>query len=449
VADTPEVPPATGPRGFARRVFDSFWRVGWPRDERAALRALLQSLVLHVHAPKVRPSALTFRATWGLGFVSLILLGALTATGVYLMFYYSPHPSAAYRSMKDIDFVLPFGLLTRNVHRWAAHAMVFLVTLHMVRVFLSGGYKAPREANWVVGVLAWVSTLALSFTGYLLPWDQLAFWAVTVGANMVAAVPGVGPDLRVLLLGDAAVGEPALLRFYVLHCVVLPLVILGLVSFHVFRVRKDGGPGHDGARARAARRHPPAHGARLAAPALPRGRAHAGHRRRASGRVPLGRRAAGARGRSGAHAQPGEGALVLPGRAGAGALLGVLGWRLRSRRAGARSVRAAVFRPRYGRARAVLPPGALAGLHAFLRDDGLPGGRDADRGRCSAGPAGPSAGIGHERDAHPDTLLARRDVCGLGRGVGDPARRGDGARVGPPAADRAAHRPRAGGRRPV
>lgn len=241
MADTPEVPPATGPRGFARRVFDSFWRIGWPRDERAALRALLQSLVLHVHAPKVRPSALTFRATWGLGFVSLILLGALTATGVYLMFYYSPHPSAAYRSMKDIDFVLPFGLLTRNVHRWAAHAMVFLVTLHMVRVFLSGGYKAPREANWVVGVLAWVSTLALSFTGYLLPWDQLAFWAVTVGANMVAAVPGIGPDLRVLLLGDAAVGEPALLRFYVLHCVVLPVVILGLVSFHVFRVRKDGG----------------------------------------------------------------------------------------------------------------------------------------------------------------------------------------------------------------
>lgn len=227
--------------GFFRRVFDSFWRVGWPRDERKAPKAVLSSLVLHVHAPKVRPASLRFRATWALGLVSLILLGALTVTGVYLMFYYSPHPVAAYRSMKDIGFVVPFGLLTRNVHRWGAHAMVLLVTLHMIRVFLSGGYKAPRDANWVAGVGLWCLTLALSFTGYLLPWDQLAYWAVTVGANMVASIPFVGPELRTLLLGDTAVGESALLRFYVLHCVALPAVILVVVSFHVFRVRKDGG----------------------------------------------------------------------------------------------------------------------------------------------------------------------------------------------------------------
>jgi quinol-cytochrome oxidoreductase complex cytochrome b subunit len=234
--------PATGrPAPLHERVFRSFWRLGWPRDERSALRAVLQSLVLHVHAPKVRPATLGFRATWGLGFVSLVLLGALTLTGLYLMFYYTPYPATAYRSMKDLGFVVPFGLSTRNAHRWAAHAMVFLVTLHMVRVFLSGGYKAPREANWVAGVGLWVLTLALSFTGYLLPWDQLAFWAVTVGANMVASVPVIGGSLRTLLLGDTTVGEAALLRFYVLHCVVLPVAIGGLVSFHLFRVRKDGG----------------------------------------------------------------------------------------------------------------------------------------------------------------------------------------------------------------
>lgn len=222
-------------------AWHSFWRIGWPKDERAALKAMAASITLHVHSPKVRPATLKFRATWTLGLVSLVLFIALTLTGVYLMFYYSPHPSVAYRSMKDIGFVVPFGMVTRNVHRWAAHAMVFLVTLHMFRVYLSGGYKPPREANWVAGVILWVLTLALSFTGYLLPWDQLAYWAVTVGANMVGSVPFLGQKLRVLLLGDMHVGESALLRFYVLHCVVLPLAAAALVSFHLYRVRKDGG----------------------------------------------------------------------------------------------------------------------------------------------------------------------------------------------------------------
>ncbi len=228
-------------RALLRRMFDSFWRIGWPADEKSALKAVLSSLFLHIHAPKVRPASLKFKATWTLGLVSVVLLAALTATGVYLMFYYSPHPSAAYRSMKDLAFVVPFGRVTRNLHRWGAHAMVFLVTLHMFRVYLSAGHRAPREANWVAGVGLWVLTLALSFTGYLLPWDQLAFWAVTVGANMVGSIPLIGGHLRVLLLGDSMVGESALLRFYVLHCVLLPVVILGLVSFHLFRIRKDGG----------------------------------------------------------------------------------------------------------------------------------------------------------------------------------------------------------------
>ncbi|MFZ5475909.1 MAG: cytochrome b [Myxococcota bacterium] len=228
-------------RELWKRVRDSVFRVGWPEDDRKALLAMRSSFLLHLHAPKVRPFSLTFAATWALGFVSLVLCGELVLTGFYLMFYYVPHPDAAYRSMKDLAFVVPFGMLTRNLHRWAAHAMVALVTLHMVRVFLSGGYKPPREANWVAGVGLWVLTLALSFTGYLLPWDQLAFWAVTVGSKMVASVPLLGEPTALLLLGDASVGEAALLRFYVLHCVVLPGVLGAILCFHVYRVRRDGG----------------------------------------------------------------------------------------------------------------------------------------------------------------------------------------------------------------
>ena len=197
--------------------------------------------MLHVHAPKVRPATLRFRATWAMGLASMVLLLMLTGTGVYLMFYYYPHPDVAFRSMKDLAFVVPFGKVTRNLHRWAAHGMVVTVTVHMLRVFLTAGYKAPREANWVAGVLLWVLTLALSFTGYLLPWDQLAYWAVTVGTNMIGSVPVGGDFLRELVLGDASVGEAALLRFYVLHCVFLPIAIGGIAAFHLFRVRRDGG----------------------------------------------------------------------------------------------------------------------------------------------------------------------------------------------------------------
>ena len=228
-------------RELLKHIHASIFRVGWPKDERAAVKAMVSSITLHVHPPKVRPASLKFRASWALGLISVVLAGLLTATGIYLMFYYFPHPDVAWRSMKDLAFVVPFGIVTRNLHRWGAHAMVAIVTLHMLRVFLAGGYKPPREANWVAGVGLWVLTLALSFTGYLLPWDQLAFWAVTVGANMAGAIPVLGQPLRVLLLGDMTVGEAALLRFYVLHCVLLPLFLFGLIGFHLFRVRKDGG----------------------------------------------------------------------------------------------------------------------------------------------------------------------------------------------------------------
>ena len=223
------------------RVFRSVFRVGWPRTRHERMAAMLSSLVLHVHPTRVRVHGLRPAYTLGLGLVSFFLFATLTVTGLALMLYYVPHPDAAYRSMKDLQFAVTFGMLVRNAHRWAAHGMVVVVSLHMCRVFFTGAYKPPREFNWVVGVVLLLLTLALSFTGYLLPWDQLSFWAVTVGTSMVAYFPGLGPALRYLLLGGHEIGQAALLRFYVLHCLVLPLAMAALVALHFWGVRKDGG----------------------------------------------------------------------------------------------------------------------------------------------------------------------------------------------------------------
>jgi len=217
------------------------FRVGWPRTDKDRAAAMISSLFLHVHPAKVRRESLRFAYSLGLGLLSLYLLLVLVLTGVALMLYYTPHPPEAYRSMKDLQFVVTFGTVLRNMHRWAAHAMVLVVFLHMCRVFFTGAYKPPRQFNWVVGVALLVLTLGLSFTGYLLPWDQLSFWAITVGTNIAAYAPVVGESLKYLLLGGHEIGPGALLRFYVLHCVILPAAALTLVAVHVWRVRKDGG----------------------------------------------------------------------------------------------------------------------------------------------------------------------------------------------------------------
>ncbi|OQX63937.1 MAG: cytochrome B6 [Desulfococcus sp. 4484_241] len=217
--------------------------------------AVTSNVFLHIHPVRTKASAVKFRFTFCLGGLALFLFIVETVTGVLLMFYYRPVPEYAYLDMKLIDNAVRFGMFLRNMHRWAAHAMVLLVMLHMLRVFLTGSYKPPREFNWVIGVVLLVITLLLSFTGYLLPWDQLAFWAITVGTKMAAATPFLGSegpfhhllgvnhfnDLRFLLLGDNVVGANALLRFYVLHCVLLPLACAVFMAVHFWRIRKDGG----------------------------------------------------------------------------------------------------------------------------------------------------------------------------------------------------------------
>ena len=234
------------------QVWRSVFRSGIPRTARDRVAVVLSSVFLHLHPTRVSAASIRLRRTYCLGGLAFLAFLILTVTGLLLMFYYRPTPQHAYGDIEDIMYVIPYGRALRNLHRWSAHAMVLLVIAHMIRVFHAGAYRPPREFNWVVGVMLLGLTLFLSFTGYLLPWDQLAYWAVTVGANMAAAAPllghdgpfalvGENSDVRALLLGGRAVGAGALLRFYVLHCVVVPIALGLLLGVHFYRVRKNGG----------------------------------------------------------------------------------------------------------------------------------------------------------------------------------------------------------------
>jgi quinol-cytochrome oxidoreductase complex cytochrome b subunit len=225
----------------ATRVGRSIFRVGLPQSNLERAQVAISSFFLHFQPAKVSRRSLKFRTTLGLGLISLYLFLILIATGVLLMFYYVPATEHAYQNMKDLEFVVTAGQVLRNMHRWAAHLMVLFVALHLCRVFYTAAYKAPREFNWVVGVGLFLLTLSLSFTGYLLPWDQLAFWAITVGTSIAGYAPVLGQKLKFLFLGGHVVGESALIRFYVLHVIVLPLAAIMLIGLHLWRVRKDGG----------------------------------------------------------------------------------------------------------------------------------------------------------------------------------------------------------------
>ncbi len=225
------------PRNVARSIF----RNPLPSSDRGRAATSFTNFFLHIQPVRVSQRALQPSYTMGLGLISLFLFVILTVTGVLLMFYYVPSTTQAYGRMLDLRSSVTFGVILRNMHRWSAHAMVAVVFLHMCRVFFTGAYKPPREFNWLVGVALFLLTLLSSFTGYLLPWDQLAFWAITVGTSIAGYAPLVGKALKFLLLGDSTVGQEALLRFYVLHVVVLPLVLTLFVAIHFWRIRKDGG----------------------------------------------------------------------------------------------------------------------------------------------------------------------------------------------------------------
>jgi quinol-cytochrome oxidoreductase complex cytochrome b subunit len=207
-----------------------------PRERAAGHWA---NFFLHIYPVKVRKEEIRFSYSWLLGVASVTLFVSLVVSGIYLMFFYVPSPTTAYGNMQNLLTDVGFGQYIRNVHRWSAHLMVIAVAAHMARVFYRGAYKPPREFNWVIGVVLLMLTLLLSFTGYLLPWDQLAYWAVTVGTSIAAFVPFIGQWLQQALLGGPQVGSASLLRFYVLHVAVLPSLLVLILAIHLWRWRKD------------------------------------------------------------------------------------------------------------------------------------------------------------------------------------------------------------------
>jgi cytochrome b-561 len=236
----PEAPSAPG---VHPKPFWSFW----PRSDRESGDAIVANFALHWFPAKVYKPSLDWNYSFWLGTISAALFLLLIVSGLPLLFLYVPSVERAYGSVKDIEWVVTFGSWIRSVHRIGAHLMVATVFLHLVRVFLTGAYKngagrgQHREWNWLIGVALLLLTLLLSFTGYLLPWDQLAYWAVTVGTNIAASIPWVGPGVRELLIGGRGIDQPTLIRFYVMHVIVLPGLMGALFAYHMWRVRKDGG----------------------------------------------------------------------------------------------------------------------------------------------------------------------------------------------------------------
>ncbi len=221
-------------------VYRSAIRHPSPSTPRGRALTSFQNFFLHIYPVKVPEQVVKARTTWRLGFIATVLFAILFVSGLYLMFFYHPAVPDAYFDMHRLATSVAFGQFVRNVHRWSAHLMVLVVALHLLRVFYAGAYKAPRQFNWVIGVGLFVFTLLMSFTGYLLPWDQLAFWAITVGTNIAGYVPLLGGHARSLLLGGTDVTGDALLRFYVLHIYFLPTLLVVGIAIHVWRVRKDG-----------------------------------------------------------------------------------------------------------------------------------------------------------------------------------------------------------------
>jgi quinol-cytochrome oxidoreductase complex cytochrome b subunit len=222
-------------------LWRSLFRQPYPTTSRTRALAVMNNVFLHLHPVRVKKHAVRYTYTFCLGGISFFLFLALTVTGVYLMFFYVPSITRAFQDIQTIENSVAFGSLMRNMHRWAAHLMVLTVFLHMIRVFYHGAYKPPREFNWAIGVLLLFSTLWLSFTGYLLPWDQIAFWAITVGTQMATYAPLLDQESSFILLGGIEVGQETLIRFYVMHVIAFPLIAALLMVVHFWRIRKDGG----------------------------------------------------------------------------------------------------------------------------------------------------------------------------------------------------------------
>jgi quinol-cytochrome oxidoreductase complex cytochrome b subunit len=228
--------------GLARRIWHSVFRGPFRPDSNSdRARIVLGNLILHFRPVRTPAKTLPFTHTWGLGGMSATLFLLLVLTGIPLMFVYEPSPGYAWDSVLSIRNNVFFGNLVRSIHYWSANFLVALLLLHIARVYFTAAYHAPRQFNWVIGLTLFGCVLVSSFTGYLLPWDQLSYWAVTIVTGMLAYIPFAGEWLQQLVRGGTEIGPATLVNFYTLHTTLVPVSIVLLMALHFWRVRRAKG----------------------------------------------------------------------------------------------------------------------------------------------------------------------------------------------------------------
>jgi len=201
----------------------------------------MRTIFLHLHPARVNEASIRFNRTFGLGGMAALLIVIQVITGILLRFYYTPIPSEAYNSVVFTKNQVLFGPFIRNIHYWSGVFLLLIAFMHFLRVFLTGAYREARKINWLFGLFLLVLIVLLNFTGYLLPWDQLAYWAITVSTNIIGYLPLVGESLRTMIIGGNELNADTLRTFFTFHTAVLPFILLLLVLYHFWRVRKAGG----------------------------------------------------------------------------------------------------------------------------------------------------------------------------------------------------------------
>ncbi len=212
-----------------------------PRTDHERKRFVVHNFLLHFRPVRIHDRTLRWTHTFGLGGMSLVLVLVLMGTGALMMFVYEPSPDRAYESILRLQQDVLFGQLVRNIHHWSANLLIAIALLHLLRVYFTGAYHAPRQFNWLIGLSLLVCIGVQNFTGYLLPWDQLSYWAVTISTGMLGYVPLVGTWVQQVIRGGPEIGRATLLTFYAFHTTVVPALLVGFMAWHFWRVRKARG----------------------------------------------------------------------------------------------------------------------------------------------------------------------------------------------------------------
>ncbi len=234
--------PSTEALGLSRRILQSiFPHPLIPKTDPERKRFLIKNLILHFRPPTVPEKTLRFTLTWGLGGMAALLVLLQMGTGLMLKFVYEPVPMTAYTSIQTMQQDVVFGQLIRNIHHWCANLLVLIAFLHMLRVFFTGAFHPPRQFNWIIGLGLFSLVLFANFTGYLLPYDQLAYWAVTVSTGMLEYIPGIGIHLQELVRGGSEIGSVTLRIFFAIHTAIVPGALILLMAFHFWRIRRARG----------------------------------------------------------------------------------------------------------------------------------------------------------------------------------------------------------------